>query len=163
MPKKQLELIEELSEVVCRRGHKGQWVRNSTQGNRVCVSCRNEGVKRHREAKSLGLTHARSERGLYWTKIPNEQFAEVRARYLKGETQASLAKNYGVTLPTITRILRLAEVETRRSGWTHQNKKTHCLRGHELIPENRVVATGACKTCIKLLNSKRYQEKKSRG
>jgi len=37
-------------------------------------------------------------------------------------------------------------------------KKTHCIRGHELSPENRVNGTGQCKLC-RLIHRKDFEEK----
>lgn len=150
-------LIKEFAELVCRNGHKGQWVmRKGTKTSKICVSCRNEAAKRYRESIRSGIPTERTNRGVK-SIFNEEQKADICARYLSGETQSKIARSLGTSPMTIYRILLVAEIESRRSGWTHENKKTHCYNGHELSGDNLLKNVRACRICHNLKQKDYYK------
>lgn len=58
-------LIAELSEVECKRGHKGQWVQASQKtSGRQCRECMKEAVLKSRIKTGKGLSERAKRRGL---------------------------------------------------------------------------------------------------
>lgn len=78
---------ETLSERVCKRGHKGNWVIRGENFSVACRTCASEAVKRHRKNNPDRV------KGLVKKTLPSiGQIENLKAYILELETQLEIAK-----------------------------------------------------------------------
>lgn len=89
-------------ERVCIHGHVGQMRRKKSTGGLECAECVRARDRRRGSARGSGV--AAGERH-YAAKLSTAQVDEIRRRAAAGETQAALAREFGITAPYTSSIV----------------------------------------------------------
>lgn len=108
------------------------------------------------------------------SRLTADQVDEVRRLYAAGTiTQAVLGKQFGVSQPAISAVVRQQvwdrgakhpPIKVGKGGGPPRRLKTHCGRGHPLTGDNVIQATARgrrCRACARLTAKRRYAAKRS--